>query len=276
MKIGFIGTGNMGMALMKGYLAAKPEGRDSLYAYDRDTAKLETLSEELGFSVCKDAREVATQAEYVLFAVKPHVIADVIQEIGDSVDWSKKIIISIAAGITMDFIEFECKDLMKAKGTAARVKVIRVMPNTPALVGCGMSALARNTYVSDAEFQEVFELFSSIGKAEEVEEKLMDAVVGVSGSSPAYVYLFIEALADGAVLQGMDRKKAYIFAAQSVLGAAAMVLETGMHPGELKDMVCSPGGTTIEAVEKLEAMGLRSAVNAAVRTAAEKSRAMRK
>ena len=160
------------------------------------------------------------------------------------------------------------------KQGATAPKIVRAMPNTPALVGQGMAALSRNAAVSDGELEAARALFAAVGKAEEVDESLMDAVVGVSGSSPAYAYLFIEALADGAVAQGMPRKQAYTFAAQSVLGAAAMVLSTGQHPGELKDMVCSPGGTTIEAVKVLEKSGFRSAVQSAVTAAAEKSRAM--
>ncbi|MDD2484203.1 MAG: pyrroline-5-carboxylate reductase [Eubacteriales bacterium] len=278
MKIGFIGTGNMGTALMKGYISAKPGSESLIYAYDTDGEKTKALAAELGINACSEALEVANESDYLLLAVKPNVIGAAIQDIGPTVDWNKKVIISIAAGVSLEYIETELRDLGKTADfkNPPRYKVIRVMPNTPALVGKGMSALSRNSHVPDQEFQEVMELFSAIGKAEEVDEKLMDAVVGVSGSSPAYVYLFIEALADGAVLQGMDRKKAYTFAAQSVLGAAEMVLTTGLHPGELKDMVCSPGGTTIEAVETLEALGFRSAVSAAVRAASEKSKAMRK
>ncbi len=278
MKIGFIGTGNMGTALIRGYLAAKPESASLIYTFDKDKEKTAALAKELGVNAVNDAKEVASECDYLLLAVKPNKIVEAIQDIGTAADWNKKIIISIAAGISIDFIETECRDLTKAHDSKNpfRCKVVRVMPNTPSLVGKGMSALSRNSHVSDEEFAEVLELFAAVGKAEEVDEKLMDAVVGVSGSSPAYVYLFIEALADGAVLQGMDRKKAYIFAAQSVLGAAEMVLKTGLHPGELKDMVCSPGGTTIEAVETLEALGFRSAVSSAVRSAAEKSKAMRK
>ena len=156
------------------------------------------------------------------------------------------------------------------------IKIVRAMPNTPALVGEGMAALCANSYVTGEEKDEVREIFESFGKAEFVAENMMDVVAGVSGSSPAYVYMFIEALADGAVLQGMPRQQAYTFAAQAVLGSARMVLETGMHPGALKDMVCSPGGTTIEAVASLEQDGLRAAVIRAVDVCTEKSKAMSK
>ena len=156
------------------------------------------------------------------------------------------------------------------------VKVVRAMPNTPALIGEGMSALCANDLVTAEELTEVKSFFDSFGKSEIVPESLMDAVVGVSGSSPAYVYLFIEAMADAAVADGMPRSQAYKFAAQSVLGAAKMVLETGKHPGELKDAVCSPGGTTIEAVQALEAGGFRNTVITAQRTCSKKSHDMSK
>ena len=155
-----------------------------------------------------------------------------------------------------------------------KTKIIRVMPNTPAMVGAGMSALCRNEYVTEEEFEFVMKIFSGIGSAEEVEESFMDAVTGVSGSGPAYVYLFIEALADGGVLAGLPRAKAVKFAAQTVLGSARMVLETGRHPGELKDAVCSPAGTTIEGVRALEAERFRHAVMSAVAASAEKSKNM--
>ena len=154
------------------------------------------------------------------------------------------------------------------------VKIVRVMPNTPALVGEGMSGLCCNEYVTEEEFDLVHKIFESFGKAEKITENLMDAVVGVSGSGPAYVYMFIEAMADAAVAQGLPRKQAYKFAAKAVMGSAKMVLETGKHPGELKDMVCSPAGTTIEAVKVLEAAGFRSALMEAMEVCAEKSRNM--
>lgn len=158
--------------------------------------------------------------------------------------------------------------------TSAKTKIVRVMPNTPALVGEAMSSISPNINVSSEEINEVTAIFTSFGEAEVVSENLMDAVIGVSGSSPAYVYMFIEALADGAVLSGMPRDKAYKFAAQAVLGAAKTVLETGEHPGKLKDMVTSPGGTTIEAVKSLENDGFRSAVINAVQAAANKNSSM--
>lgn len=278
MNIGLIGAGNMGAAVVKGYLAANPGFAKNFYAYDKDQPKLFALAEETGIHGCHDAVDVAVRSDVIILAVKPDVFAEALREIIPPVNPAEKVLVSIAAGIKIDRIEQLCKELfgVKEKKQTLSCKIIRVMPNTPALVGQGMSALCRNQGVSDGEFDPVLDLFASIGRAEEVSEKLMDCVVGVSGSSPAYVYLFIEALADGAVAQGMDRRQAYRFAAQAVLGSAEMALSTGRHPGELKDMVCSPGGTTIDAVAALEKNGFRHAVMEAVKTASEKSRAMGK
>ena len=278
MKLGLIGIGNMGSAIVKGYLAANPGKEKDVFAFDQDKARLKTLAEELGIRGCSDSVNAVIQSDVLILAVKPDKVAEVLQEIAPIIDWEEKVLVSIVAGVSIGFIESLCNEYSgdKEKTNDFRCKVVRVMPNTPALVGKGMSALCRNSQVGEEEFKDVLDLFSSIGKAEEVDERLMDCIVGVSGSSPAYVYLFIEALADGAVAQGMSRKQAYIFAAQSVLGSAEMVLQTGIHPGELKDMVCSPGGTTIEAVKDLERNGFRYAVMEAVRVASEKSKAMKK
>lgn len=267
MRIGFIGTGNMGAALIKGYLAAVPGA--AVCAFDKDRDKLEALAAATGIRPSADPAAAAAESDLLILAVKPDAIPDAIRSIAPSVRWKETVLVSIAAGVSIDALEAACR-----KQGATAPKIVRAMPNTPALVGQGMAALSRNAAVSDGELEAARALFAAVGKAEEVDESLMDAVVGVSGSSPAYAYLFIEALADGAVAQGMPRKQAYTFAAQSVLGAAAMVLSTGQHPGELKDMVCSPGGTTIEAVKVLEKSGFRSAVQSAVTAAAEKSRAM--
>lgn len=278
MNVGFIGTGNMGTALLKGYAAANPGSPDNIYAFDKDKVRLKAVAKELGIHGCHDAVDLTVHSDILILAVKPNVFHEALAEIIPSMDFENKVIVSIAAGISIEYIETQCRELSgyKDKKKPFCCKVIRVMPNTPALVGQGMSAICRNSQVTDAEFKTVMDIFASVGKAEEVEEKLMDCVTGVSGSSPAYVYLFIEALADGAVLQGMNRKQAYSFAAQSVLGSAEMVLRTGVHPGELKDMVCSPGGTTIEAVQVLEKNGFRNSVIEAVKAASDKSKAITK
>ncbi len=264
MKIGFIGTGNMGGAIIRGYLAAHPEKADSLFVYNHHIEKAQAMSRELGIHSTESIKELIENVDIAVLAVKPNAFESVMPQIAEAVS-VQKTLVSIAAGISISYLE---------RFVSQEVGVIRVMPNTPSLVGCGMASVSRNQSVREEAFAEVIALFSSIGKAEEIDEKLIDAVVGVSGSSPAYAYLFIEALADGAVLEGMPRKQAYHFAAQAVLGAAKMVLETGLHPGELKDQVCSPGGTTIEAVRLLEKKKFRSAVIDAVHICAEKSKDM--
>ena len=250
MKIGFIGTGNMGSAMMGGMVSSGIVAASNVMASDIFQAALDRISDQLNIATSTNNRDVVDFADIVFLAVKPQYLAGAIDGIKD-MDFTDKIVVSIAAGQSIE-------KLTELFGK--QLKLIRVMPNTPALVGEAMSALSPNELVSEDEADIVLHLFESFGKAEIVPEKLQDAVVGISGSSPAYVYMFIEALADGAVAEGMPRAQAYKFAAQAVLGSAKMVLETGEHPGVLKDAVCSPGGTTIEAVATLEALGFRNAV----------------
>ncbi|MCR4566768.1 MAG: pyrroline-5-carboxylate reductase [Pseudobutyrivibrio sp.] len=262
MKIGFIGTGNMGSAMMGGMIKSGIVDATNVMASDIFQAVLDKVSEEFGVATSTNNADVVNFADIVFLAVKPQYLPGAIEGIKD-LDFTGKVVVSIAAG----------QSLEKLTGLFGKeLKLIRVMPNTPALVGEGMSALSPNSLVTDDECETVLKLFESFGEAEIVPEKLQDAVVGISGSSPAYVYMFIEALADGAVAEGMPRNQAYKFAAQAVLGSAKMVLETGEHPGALKDAVCSPGGTTIEAVAALEALGFRNAVIEAERVCIEKSR----
>jgi len=262
MKIGFIGTGNMGSAMMGGMVSSGIVAASNVMASDIFQAALDRISDQLNIATSTNNRDVVDFADIVFLAVKPQYLAGAIDGIKD-MDFTDKIVVSIAAGQSIE-------KLTELFGK--QLKLIRVMPNTPALVGEAMSALSPNELVSEDEADIVLHLFESFGKAEIVPEKLQDAVVGISGSSPAYVYMFIEALADGAVVEGMPRAQAYKFAAQAVLGSAKMVLETGEHPGVLKDAVCSPGGTTIEAVATLEALGFRNAVIEAERVCVEKSR----
>ncbi len=264
--VGFIGSGNMGRAIMGGMIAAGLYAPSQILASAKTKETIQRLQEELGVVATTDNTEVASKADILFIAVKPGVFATVIPEIRD-VCKEGQVIVSIAAGQTLASIT----DLF-----GRQIKLVRSMPNTPALVSEAMSAVTPNANVGEEELQEVMAIFESFGKAEIVPESMMDAVVGVSGSSPAYVYMFIEAMADAAVADGMPRKQAYKFAAQSVLGAAKMVLETGEHPGLLKDAVCSPGGTTIAAVAALEKSGLRSSVIEAQRTCVQKSRDMSK
>ncbi len=278
MKISFIGTGNMGTALIKGYIQANPGAEKDVSAYDISEENLRSLVEDTGIQRCDNIEDAVKKAEMLVLAVKPNTVSEALKEIVAVNGWEKRILVSVAAGISLNYIIDQCKEFSGFSGNSSDFdcKAVRVMPNTPALIGKGMSALSKSPSVSDEEFESVMGLFKAVGLAEEVNESLMDSVVGVSGSSPAYVYMFIEALADGAVALGMNRKQAYIFAAQAVSGSAEMVLKTSAHPGELKDRVCSPGGTTIEAVEVLEQNGFRSAVVAAVKAVGAKSAKMTK
>lgn len=260
-NIGFYGTGNMGQAMIKGLLSAKIYEPENIWIYDTCQPVSEKLSLELKVKNAQNPRELAENSQVIIFAVKPYILPELLNELSCELTINQ-LLISVAAGVTIKQME----DILSSSH-----KIIRVMPNTPVLVSEGMSAIAYNGNVSPIEQATVLKIFSSFGKAEIVTEKMLDAVVGVSGSSPAYVYMFIEALADGAVLEGMPRKQAYEFAAQTVLGSAKMVLETGKHPGELKDMVTSPGGTTINAVKILEDQGFRSAIINAVHSAAKRN-----
>ncbi|SEF59205.1 pyrroline-5-carboxylate reductase [Butyrivibrio sp. Su6] len=264
MTIGFIGLGNMAKAMIGGILAKGLMGPNEIIGTAATETTRAKVANKYGIQTRSSNEAVAKDADIIILAVKPQYLKVVIADIMDSVDDSK-IIVSIAAGKTINWL---------AKEFEKPVKIIRVMPNTPALVLEGCSAVCRNDLVTDDDFHFVIELLESFGKAYTVPESMMDVVVGISGSSPAYVFLFIEAMADAAVAGGMPRKQAYEFAAQSVLGSAKMVLETGKHPGELKDMVCSPSGTTIEAVHVLEKERFRGTVMDAVQACIEKSRSI--
>lgn len=248
-KIGFIGMGNMGTAIMKGLL--KTFCPEEILFSSAHKEKMEKITAETGVPHAGTNRECAEQVKYLVLAVKPQMLPGVFEEIRDVVT-RDQVIISIAAGYTIS-------DL--TEGLGGNVRVVRSMPNTPAMVGEGMTGLCYDEELFTEEEKQVVEtFFTSFGKMERVEERLMDVVGSASGCSPAYVYMFIEALADGCVKNGLPRQTAYRMAAQAVLGSAKMVLETGKHPGELKDMVCSPGGTTIEGVAALEEGGFRSAI----------------
>lgn len=269
MKLGVIGAGKMGSAIIRGCIAS---GRnpDDIIVKGHNPDKLKAFCDELGVRESGDAAALAAASDAVMIAVKPKDADAAIAEVAPYLK-PAAIIISIVAGKSIADIEAVCRRAVGAESPAGR-KIVRVMPNTPAMIGEGMSALCRSADVRDEEYRLVEEIFSCTGKVSETPETLMDAVTGLSGSGPAYVYMFIEALADGAVLCGMPRGQAYEFAAQTVAGAAKMVTETGRHPGELKDDVCSPAGTTIEAVRALEDGGFRSIVMRAVIASAEKSK----
>lgn len=263
MKIGFIGNGNMGGAIIGGILEHQLVQPKDIIVSDINESGLKLSAEKYGINISTDNKKAA-EAEILFLAVKPNVVYGVIEEIR-SVITDKTLIISIVAGQTLEKLE---------KAFDKNIKLIRVMPNTPALVGEAMSGIAPNKNVSEEEKNTVLDIFNNIGKGEFVEEYMMDAVTGISGSSPAYVFMLIEAMADAAVQGGLPRAKAYTFAAQAVLGSAKMVLDTGKHPGELKDMVCSPSGTTIDAVAVLESENFRGAIMKAIKACIEKSKSI--
>lgn len=265
-KIGFIGAGNMAKAMIGGIVKSKLVEANNVFASDLNEIALENVKDEYGINTTNDSKEVVKNSDIVIVAVKPNVYDIVLEGVKQLID-SEKIIVTIAAGKTIESVE---------NVIGSDKKVIRTMPNTPALVNEGMSALCKNKNITDEELNLVKEIFSSFGKAEVVNEYLIDAVIGASGSAPAYVFMFIEAMADAVVSAGMPRNQAYTFVSQAVMGSAKMVLETGKHPGELKDMVCSPGGTTIEAVKTLEAEGFRNSVIKAIDDCIEKSKEMSK
>ena len=243
--LGFVGCGNMAQAMLKGILAKGLYKADEIIVSRRTKEALDALHEELGVQTTTDNKEVAEKADVLVLAIKPYQFADVIPEIAP-VCKENALVISIAAGQTIANIE---------KLFGKTMKIVRTMPNTPALVLAGATGMCFHPSVSKEERGTAITIFESFGVVAEVSENMIDTVIGVSGSSPAYVFMFIEAMAGG-----MPRAMAYELAAQTVYGSAKMVLETGKHPGELKDMVCSPAGTTIEAVRVLEEKGLRSAV----------------
>ena len=265
--IGMIGTGNMGSAILRGIVEADYVKAGQIVAYDTSSRRIRELEEDIPGVICaNDCIEVAERSDLIILAVKPIYVQDVLDEIRLVLDG--KAVLSIAAGWTV-------RMLQKAlEGTTATY--LRVMPNTPALVGEGMTAICDDTSFSKEDFDYAKGIFDSVGKTRILPERLFDGVVAVSGSSPAYVYMMIEAMADAAVKEGLPRVYAYEMAAQSVLGSALMVLSSGTHPAALKDAVCSPGGTTIEAVEELERKGFRAAIMDAMEACARKSRDMSK
>ncbi|MDR3305881.1 MAG: pyrroline-5-carboxylate reductase [Clostridiales Family XIII bacterium] len=282
MRIGFVGAGNMGGAIIKGFAAAQGLDAsrrylDAVLVYDADTAKAEALTHMPGVSAAASLAQLCGLSDVIVLCVKPGVIGGVLEEIAEILKPIEspepaggKIFVSIAAGVSARFITDKL-------GTGT--KVVRVMPNTPAMVGEGMSALAASGCLSDGEGAAVENLFSSVGIAVWVPEELMDIVTGISGSSPAYTYMYIEGLIKAGVAGGMSREAATIFAAQSTLGAAKMVLENmdaGVDPEQLRINVCSPGGTTIEAVKVLEEAGFAAIAEKAAGVAAAKSKTMAK
>src|SRR5262245_19419953 len=262
LTIGFLGAGKMATALAKGFIRAKLVTPKQIIASDPVSAATAAFAKEVGSKTTASNAEVAQFGDVLILAVKPDQVPGVLADIREHFT-EKHLLISIAAGVPIAKME---------AGLGGTARVIRVIPNTPALVGASASAYAPRKSARPEDGQLAQKLFSSVGIAFQLREYLLDAVTGLSGSGPAYVYLFIEGLSDGGVAAGLPRDIATQLAAQTVLGSAKMVLETGMHPGALKDMVTSPGGTTIEGLHELEKGKLRGTVISAVRAATDKSR----
>lgn len=262
-KAGFIGAGNMGGALLRA--AAKSVGAENVAFFDPDGEKAAATKSQVG-AAYESAEEVCKESRYIFIGVKPNVIASVLSSLKDSVS-DDSVIVSMAAGISVSDIE---ESLGKGK------KIIRIMPNTPASVGAGMILWCASESVTDCESADFLKIMECAGKTDKIDEKLIDAAAALSGCGPAFVYMFIEALADGAVACGLPRSKAMLYAEQTVLGSATLAAVSGKHPGELKDAVCSPGGTTIEGVLALENGAFRSSVSSAVISAYEKTAKLKK
>ena len=263
-KIGFIGAGNMGYPLLRG--AVNVFGAEQVIVRCAHEEKNERLKQELGVYAAKDLKDLARQAEILVLAVKPQFFDEILSEIKNDIG-GNQVIISMAPGVTMEY-------LRKISGNAG---VIRTMPNTPAQVGEGMTAICFGEYpIAENQKETVIRLFEGVGKVVLLPERLMDASIIASGSSPAFLYLFMEALADGAVKYGIPRELAYEMVAQTMVGAGKMLLETKEHPGKLKDNVCSPGGTTIAGVAALEENGFRNAVIKACDACYDKALSMKK
>jgi pyrroline-5-carboxylate reductase len=261
-RLGFLGAGNMGEALIKGVLQAGLLPKEAIAASDAKPERLAHVAGTYGIQRAPDNRALVAGADVVVLAVKPQIMAAVLQEVAPAAD-ATKLVVSVAAGVSVAGI--------RAHLPGAR-RLVRVMPNTPALVLEGATAIARAEGLEPGDLETVQALFGAVGRTVVLDEDALDAVTGLSGSGPAYVAIVIEALADGGVKMGLDRATALTLAVQTVLGTARLVRETGVHPGQLKDMVASPGGTTIAGVAALEDGGLRRTLIHAVEQATLRSR----
>lgn len=266
MKIGFIGTGNMGGAILRGFAASEASEGCRLLIHNRTSERSSRIAREIpGVEILPDNTRLAEESDMIIIGVKPNGVGEVLREISPNPD---KLIVSMAAGVSIASME------AAFGGGDVPGKFIRIMPNTPAQVGEAMISMSRNSRVTDSDFDRAKAVFAAVGRCEEVPESLIDCVIGVSGSSPAYTYMYIDALIQGAVDNGMEPEKARAFAAQSVLGAARMVLESSESPEQLRINVCSPGGTTIEAVNRLFANGFMDNVREGLQAAVDRSKEM--
>lgn len=262
MRIGIIGLGNMATAMIGGMLQNNIVQKEELLGSAATETTISRIAERYGIQTTLDNRRVAEWAQILILAVKPQFLPDVIGQIRDCIH-EDTLLITIAAGKQLSWYE---------EAFGRKLRLVRCMPNTPAMVGEGCTAVCVNEQVSAEEKAQAIALMNSCGKTCEIRENLMDAFSAVAGSSPAYVFMFIEAMADAGVAAGMPRAAAYEAAAQSVLGSAKLLLESGKHPGELKDMVCSPGGTTIQGVRVLEEEHMRGAVMDAILACVDKAK----
>lgn len=256
-KIACIGTGAMGGAIIRA--VCNKFDPNNITVSNRTLEKGKSFANETGCRFADNNKDCIKDAKYIFIAVKPAFLSDLFAEIKNDIP-SDAVIISMAAGVKIEKLE-----------SFAKARYVRIMPNVPAQIAKGMTALSCKDNINSEELSDITEILETAGKVEQVPEKLMDCVTAVSGSGPAFVFMFIEAMADAAVRCGMPRKQAYTYAAQTVMGSAALVLETGKHPGELKDSVTSPAGTTIEGVAALESNGMRNAVIEAVTASYNKS-----
>lgn len=261
MTIGFIGAGRMAQAMSRGFISKGVVKPHKIMASDTVPQMLDCIKEQ-GVRISRSNLEIVENSDLIIIAVKPHVVSPILQEVSSKVT-REKLFLSIAAGVTLETLE---------KNLPSQTRVIRAMPNTPALVQTGATVIAPGSSVLQGDRELIQGLFRTIGICEVGTEEQLDAVTGLSGSGPAYGFLAIESLADGGVKMGLPRDLAQKLAAQTLLGAAKMVLESGKHPGQLKDEVCSPGGTTIAAIHKLEETGFRSSLITAVETATNRAK----
>ena len=260
--IGFIGTGNIGGSLIRGILNNKLTDAGNIVVYDIDSEKLESFTSETGTRAAIDNSELTTLSDIIILAVKPDAAPAVLDTIKEQLT-ADKLLISVVLGLSIERM---------SAASGGRARYIRCMPNVPALVNAGMTCVAMGGTTTGEDKKIAADLFNAIGLTEFLSEKDLEKVTALTGSSPAYIFVLIESMADAAVLSGLPRALSYRLAAQAVLGSAKMALEAGKHPGELKDMVCSPAGSTIEAIRVLEQKGFRTAIIEAMRACDQRAR----
>ena len=265
-KLGFLGGGNMSQAILKGLLSASVINPKEIIVSDVDSKKLNNLKKDFRINTTLKNRDAVKDSDVIVISVKPQIIDEVLQETSDLAQ-EKKLFISVAAGVPIAKIT----NLLSGK-QSKKLAVARTMPNTPALVLQGVTAISFSEHVKKSDKKIVHQIFEAVGKTVEVNEDKLDAVTGLSGSGPAYIFTIMEALSDAGVKMGLSREIANKLTFQTVLGAAQLALDSGKHPGQLKDMVTSPGGTTIHGVHALEAKGIRDALIGAVEAATNRSK----